>query len=337
MHANHNSRPIPKGRAIRSAGSVIQIALLFFGFVAACCSATAQSVFQGTISGTVTDQTGAVVKGATVQIVNEDTHFVTQATSNDKGAYTASFLTPGNYDVKVQAGTFGSQEQTGAVLIAGANKEVDFQLKPSANSQEVTVIANSEMLETGTATINATIDSYLIENTPNTGDNPLFLSTRLPGVYSNQVQGSEKQNWVVQSNGQIAAGNGVSGRGLVNYDGIVDTTYQGNPGGAGGSGFVPPPYATQELCYSLWEQTPFDGRADGEQLARAMELVLQSEHAHFSLVWDGLAAGQRVLLEALASGIPVIATAECGLAPQAGLTLVPSGNIDALIASLRAL
>lgn len=60
------------------------------------------------------------------------------------------------------------------------------------------------------------------------------------------------------------------------------------------------PYATQELCYSLWEQTPFDGEADGELLARAMELVLQSEHAHFSLVWDGLAAGQRVLLEALA-------------------------------------
>src|ERR1700761_9267867 len=59
------------------------------------------------------------------------------------------------------------------------------------------------------------------------------------------------------------------------------------------------PYATQELCYSLWEQTAFDGQADGELLARAMELVLQSEHAHFSLVWDGLAAGQRVLLEAL--------------------------------------
>jgi hypothetical protein len=60
------------------------------------------------------------------------------------------------------------------------------------------------------------------------------------------------------------------------------------------------PYATQELCYSLWEQTPFDGRADSALLDRALGLVLQSEHAHFSLVWDGLAAGQRVLLEALA-------------------------------------
>jgi hypothetical protein len=60
------------------------------------------------------------------------------------------------------------------------------------------------------------------------------------------------------------------------------------------------PYATQELCYSLWEQTPFDGRADSDLLDRALGLVLQSEHAHFSLVWEGLAAGQRVLLEALA-------------------------------------
>ena len=60
------------------------------------------------------------------------------------------------------------------------------------------------------------------------------------------------------------------------------------------------PHATQELCYSLWEQTPFDGAADDELLARALELVLRSENAHFSLVWEGLAAGQRVLLEALA-------------------------------------
>jgi hypothetical protein len=60
------------------------------------------------------------------------------------------------------------------------------------------------------------------------------------------------------------------------------------------------PYATQEICYSLWEQTPFDGGAQDEQLSRALELVLQSEHAHFSLVWDGLSAGQRLLLEALA-------------------------------------
>jgi uncharacterized protein len=60
------------------------------------------------------------------------------------------------------------------------------------------------------------------------------------------------------------------------------------------------PYATQELCYSLWEQTPFDGSADDDLLARSLELVIQSEHAHFSLIWEGLPAGQRLLIEALA-------------------------------------
>jgi uncharacterized protein len=60
------------------------------------------------------------------------------------------------------------------------------------------------------------------------------------------------------------------------------------------------PYATQELSYSLWEQTPFDGKADEDLLQRALELVLRSEHAHFSLLWEDLPAGQRILLEALA-------------------------------------
>lgn len=60
------------------------------------------------------------------------------------------------------------------------------------------------------------------------------------------------------------------------------------------------PYATQELSYSLWEQTPFDGTADGQLVDRALELVLRSEHAHFSLIWEDLPAGQRILLEALA-------------------------------------
>src|SRR4051812_17609695 len=46
------------------------------------------------------------------------------------------------------------------------------------------------------------------------------------------------------------------------------------------------PYATQELCYFVWEQTPSRGRATAERLQAALAKVLQSEHTHFSLVWD---------------------------------------------------
>ncbi len=60
------------------------------------------------------------------------------------------------------------------------------------------------------------------------------------------------------------------------------------------------PYATQELCYFLWEETPRRGIARLGALDAALTAVLRSENAHFSLLWDGLAAGQRVLLTALA-------------------------------------
>ena len=60
------------------------------------------------------------------------------------------------------------------------------------------------------------------------------------------------------------------------------------------------PYATQELAYFLWEQVPARGRASKEDLREALAAVLRSEHAHFTLVWEGASAVQRVVLQALA-------------------------------------
>jgi uncharacterized protein len=64
------------------------------------------------------------------------------------------------------------------------------------------------------------------------------------------------------------------------------------------------PYATQELCYYLWEETPPAGAATRSELERALAAVLRSEHAHFSLLWNAASAVQKLLLEALASDQP---------------------------------
>ncbi|HEY1277955.1 MAG TPA: hypothetical protein VGF25_23820 [Thermoleophilaceae bacterium] len=61
------------------------------------------------------------------------------------------------------------------------------------------------------------------------------------------------------------------------------------------------PYATQELCYFLWERTPEGEEATPERLEQALTGVLRSEHAHFSLVWDRASRVQRLLLQALAA------------------------------------
>jgi hypothetical protein len=60
------------------------------------------------------------------------------------------------------------------------------------------------------------------------------------------------------------------------------------------------PYATQELCYFTWHQTPARGTATAERVARALDGVLRSEHSHFSLAWSKASSVQRTVLLALA-------------------------------------
>lgn len=60
------------------------------------------------------------------------------------------------------------------------------------------------------------------------------------------------------------------------------------------------PYATQELAYFLWEHVPVGGEGGEEHLLGALAAVLRSEHAHFSLLWEGASSVQRLVLQALA-------------------------------------
>ena len=64
------------------------------------------------------------------------------------------------------------------------------------------------------------------------------------------------------------------------------------------------PYATQELLYFLWEETPRAGAADLPALDRALDATLRSEHSHFSLIWDGISGAQKRALQALAQEQP---------------------------------
>jgi AAA+ ATPase superfamily predicted ATPase len=68
------------------------------------------------------------------------------------------------------------------------------------------------------------------------------------------------------------------------------------------------PYATQELCYHLWEETPARRAAGRKELEVAIERVLQSENAHFTLIWDRASRVQRATLQALAAEPLVAAT-----------------------------
>ena len=238
--------------------------------------ANGQSVITGTISGTVVDSSGAVVVGAQVQIISETTHFVTPATSNGAGLYTGRFLQPGFYDVKIAVTGFDPKEETGVELLPSAIKEVDFKLSPGSVSATVQVTANQEMLQTGTANVETVIMSEIIENTPNIGDNPYLLFTRVPGGYSNQTQGSEMATWLPISNAASGTFNGF-GRSEVSIDGTS------NLGGAG-AGFNPPVGSLQELTVSSSSYDAQEGRGNGGAIAAVIKSGTQQLHAQAYMV-----------------------------------------------------
>ena len=242
----------PLGRTISHLG--------WFGvliFAAAVCVSTAHGqAYLGTINGTVTDSSGAVVVGAQIQVIDENTHFVSPATTNGSGLYSVPYLTPDTYDVKVQAKGFADAEQTGAVLVATGIKEVDFKLSPAAASAVVTVIANQQLIDTESASVKTVLTSNILHNSPDIDANPIMMATRVAGVYSNFTQNTEAANeWYPQGGGISGTeiGGGVAGNTLFTINGIDELASRGGPGQY--TGYVPSALVLQEMNV---QTAPFD-------------------------------------------------------------------------------
>jgi hypothetical protein len=94
----------------------------------------------GSISGTVTDPSGAVVSGATVTLKSVDTGAERHTVTTDAGTYIITNLQPGIYDVKIESQGFAARTQRAQVTV-GAKLSLDFDLSAQASSEEVTVVA----------------------------------------------------------------------------------------------------------------------------------------------------------------------------------------------------
>src|SRR5580700_7429327 len=90
----------------------IAITLVAIMLVLAAASFAQTTISTGSIQGTVTDQSGAVVSGATVIITGKATGRVVTVTSSSSGTYTSGALTPGDYTIRVEAQGFKTVEQT---------------------------------------------------------------------------------------------------------------------------------------------------------------------------------------------------------------------------------
>jgi hypothetical protein len=125
-------------------------------------------VLYGTLTGNVTDQTGAVLAGAKVQALNVGTNVAMSATTNERGIYVFSNLLPGVHDVTIEAASFKTIIQKGVTITVNSVRRVDARLEVSEIVETIEVSAAAEALQTDRSRTRTTRTRAWPAGTPST-------------------------------------------------------------------------------------------------------------------------------------------------------------------------
>jgi hypothetical protein len=128
-------------------------------------------VDQGAITGTVTDNTGAIVPGAQVTLTATDTGFTLQQKTNSSGNYTFSPIKIGNYTVSASAPGFQTTSRQNVHVDVQQRLNANLALTPGQVSQTVTVTGAVALLQTQSSAVGQVIDTKTINETPLNGRN----------------------------------------------------------------------------------------------------------------------------------------------------------------------
>src|ERR1700728_105188 len=150
-------------------------------FVLSICP-TLYGQANGSFTGTVSDKAGAVVAGATVHAISQDTGLSRDAQTDDSGHYLIPLLPVSFYRIRVEAPGFQTTEQKDIRLQVDESREIDFALAPASVSTSVEVTANEVAVETSTPTLGQVITSEEVAELPLNGRNFVQLATLTPGT-----------------------------------------------------------------------------------------------------------------------------------------------------------
>lgn len=145
-------------------------------------SAVAFGQATGSFSGTVSDNSGAVVTGAKVTVTAQATNVSREATTDDTGHYLIPLLGVAQYSIKVEAPGFKASEAKDVRLQVDEHRELDFKLVPASVTTSVEVNASEVAVETSTPTLGQVITSEQVAELPLNGRDFVQLATLTPGT-----------------------------------------------------------------------------------------------------------------------------------------------------------
>lgn len=199
---------------------------------------------RGTITGTVTDPSGAAIAGAKLSAQNLQTNTIVLGTTGSDGTYVIPYLLPGPYTVTVEVQGFKKLVRQGIELRIAEKLNLDLRLEIGATQESVNVTADAPLLEVSTATSGQVIDRRRIAELPLSEGNPMTLVQLAPGIVitggfnsNSALSNSGPSNWEV---------NGSPGGNEYTLDGAPNTADRQTQGAAR-VGLQPPTDAVEEF------------------------------------------------------------------------------------------
>ncbi len=234
----------------------------------------------GTILGTVTDQTGAVIPGATVTLTNEGTGLTLTSTTSNVGRYIFTPIRIGTYTLTVEKQGFRKVTHLHIKVNVAEHVKVDVTLLPGVVTQTVEVTAAPSLLQTQNATVGATIGRREVNDLPLNGRNYTFLAQLVAGV-----SGTSPTGRGLQATGSFSA-NGLPN---VHNNYILDGVDNNNDtvdflNGAAYA-VLPPPDAIQEFKVQTSNFSAQYGRAGGAVVNATIKSGTNQFHGDF---WEFL-------------------------------------------------
>jgi hypothetical protein len=157
----------------------------------------------GTIHGTITDSSGAVVPAVSITITNMGTNLSRSIVADDLGQYVVPLLPAGTYSVTVAREGFAIFEQTGITLQVNTNVQVNATLEPATATQRVTVSGEAALVQTTATNLVQVVDEKRVVDLPLNGRNVVTLMALDAGISNAGATGGTQQINTIGSGGQL--------------------------------------------------------------------------------------------------------------------------------------
>lgn len=240
-------------------------------FVCLTARQSEAQITTSTLVGTVTDQTGAVIPGAAVTIVNQATQATNAGTANGSGNYTFTFVPPGSYTIQVSAHGFQSQSIKNVVVSVNTTARMNVTLTPGVSSTTITVTSSAPILQTDRPDVIGHISTKQIQQLPlNSEQNFQELQMLIPGVstpfhdHSSFFDAQNSEGMQVNGQAETASNTMIEGIDDNERSGLLQV-------------YIPPAAAIQSVSVITSNYAPEFGRASGA----ITNVILKSGTNHF--------------------------------------------------------